>query len=117
MSQAMDFRNPAVPFEHWSDDSYNYPDRSSSVAFLESAASGGYTLGSKVRIGAAWFFFAMLAMMWAFVPIFSLLAAPAMLGCVGILTEAYAKAEESRLQPRAPRQLDARAARPVARRV
>ena len=95
MSQAMDFRTQAPPFEHWSDDSYNYPDRCSSVSFLESK---GYTAGSIAKISLAWFFFAIMAFMWAIVPVFSLLVFPAILGCMGILTEAYASAEERRLQ-------------------
>ena len=95
MSQAMDFRTQAAAFEHWSDDSYRYPDRSSSVSFLETR---GYTTGSIVKITAAWMFFAMTVFLWAIIPIFSLLALPAIMGCMGILTEAYAGAEERRVQ-------------------
>jgi hypothetical protein len=69
-------------------------ESSSSVSFTE---SGGYTWGSIIKISAAWLFFAILAIAYAFVPIFSLIAAPALLGCIGIITQAYQTAEERRV--------------------
>jgi hypothetical protein len=69
-------------------------ESSSSVSFTE---SGGYTWGSIVKISAAWLFFAILSVAYAIVPIFSLLAAPALLGCIGIITQAYQTAEERRV--------------------
>ncbi len=69
-------------------------ESSSSVSFTE---SGGYTWGSIIKISAAWLFFAVMAFAYAIVPIFSLLASPALLGCIGIITQAYQTAEERRV--------------------
>ena len=102
MQQTIDFQPKPQRFLHWTDDSYGYPERSSSVSFPE---SGGYSFASKVKIGAAWFFFAMMSTAYMLVPIFSLIFLPALLGCVGILTQAYASANEERFtrNPHAPR--------------
>jgi hypothetical protein len=69
---------------------------SSSVSFVE---SGTYTWGAWVRMTAAWLFFALLSVAYSIVPILSLVAIPALVGCVGLITQSYAYADRTRLEP------------------
>ncbi len=101
MQQTFDFESKPGRFLHWSDESYQYPERMSSVSFPESG--GGYSFKSKVKIGAAWFFFALMSTAYMLVPILSLPFLPALLGCVGILTQAYASANEESYARSAPK--------------